>query len=174
MTPGSRGAVQSWLEGLHPIPDEGPAVLVCNRVSFVDALVIATGCPRPIRFVTDHNIFKLPVLNFVFRTAKTIPIASAKEDPQGDRAYDEVAKALADAYLLGIFPAGKITRTGDINECKSGIKRSVDRTPVPVAPLALHGHWKRSRQDPHPACLCLPCHAATQHPCGFPPCRESR
>ena len=127
-------------EGLHNIPDEGPAVLVCNHVSFVDALVIAAGCQRPIRFVMDQNIFKIPLLNFVFRTAKTIPIASAKEDPQAlERAYDEVAKALAAGDLVGIFPEGKITHNGDISEFKSGIKRIVDRTPVPVVPLALRG-----------------------------------
>jgi 1-acyl-sn-glycerol-3-phosphate acyltransferase len=129
-------------EGLRNIPDEGAAVLVCNHVSFVDALVIAAGCPRPIRFVMDHNIFKVPLLNFVFRTAKTIPIASAKEDPQAlERAYDEVAKALEDGDLVGIFPEGKITSTGDMNEFKSGIKRIIDRTPVPVIPLALRGLW---------------------------------
>ena len=129
-------------EGLHNIPDEGAALLVCNHVSFVDALVIAAGCPRPIRFVMDHNIFKIPLLNFVFRTAKAIPIASAKEDPQAlERAYDEVALALAAGDLVGIFPEGKITHSGDINEFKSGIKRIVDRTPVPVIPLALRGLW---------------------------------
>lgn len=129
-------------EGLYNIPDEGAAVLVCNHVSFVDALVIAAGCPRPIRFVMDHNIFKVPLLNFVFRTAKTIPIASAKEDPQAlERAYDEVAKALGDGDLVGIFPEGKITATGEMNEFKSGINRIVERTPVPVIPLALRGLW---------------------------------
>ncbi len=129
-------------EGLHNIPDEGAAVLVCNHVSFVDALVIAAGCQRPIRFVMDQNIFRIPVLNFVFRTAKTIPIASAKDDPQAlERAYDDVAKALAAGDLVGIFPEGKITHSGDINEFKSGIKRIIDRTPVPVIPLALQGLW---------------------------------
>jgi 1-acyl-sn-glycerol-3-phosphate acyltransferase len=129
-------------EGLENIPDEGPAVLVCNHVSFVDALVIAAGCPRPIRFVMDHNIFRTPILNFVFRTAKAIPIASAKEDPQAlEHAYDEVAKALTDGDLVGIFPEGKITHSGEINEFKPGIKRIVERTPVPVIPLALRGLW---------------------------------
>ena len=94
-------------------------------------------CALPI-----YHIFKIPVLNFIFRTAKTIPIASAKEDPQAlERAYDEVAKALADGDLVGIFPEGKITSDGDMNEFKSGIKRIVDRTPVPVIPLALRGLW---------------------------------
>ncbi|HJW03604.1 MAG TPA: MFS transporter, partial [Azospira sp.] len=51
-------------EGLEHIPDDGPALLVCNHVSYVDALVIAAACHRPIRFVMDHRIFRLPLLNF--------------------------------------------------------------------------------------------------------------
>jgi 1-acyl-sn-glycerol-3-phosphate acyltransferase len=54
---------------------------VCNHVSYVDAIVIMAASPRPIRFVMDHRIFKTPLLGFIFRTAKAIPIAPAKEDP---------------------------------------------------------------------------------------------
>ena len=90
----------------------------------------------------DHRIFKIPLLNFVFRTAKAIPIASAKEDPQAlEHAYDEVAKAFGDGDLVGIFPEGKITGDGELNEFRSGIKRIIERTPVPVIPLALRGLW---------------------------------
>ena len=67
--------------GLENIPEEGPAVLVCNHVSFVDAVVIMAASPRPIRFVMDHHIYRTPVLNFIFRTGGAIPIASAKESP---------------------------------------------------------------------------------------------
>jgi hypothetical protein len=62
--------------GLEHIPDEGPAVVVCNHVSFMDALVVIGCCRRPIRFVMDHQIFKIPLLSFVFRTAGAVPIAS--------------------------------------------------------------------------------------------------
>ena len=67
-------------KGVDNIPEEGAAVLVCNHVSFVDPLVILAASPRPIRFVMDHRIFRTPVLSFVFRTGKAIPIAPAKED----------------------------------------------------------------------------------------------
>jgi MFS family permease len=74
--------------GLEHIPDEGPALVVCNHVSYVDALVISAGCRRPIRWVMYHQIFRIPVLSFVFRTAKAIPISPAHEDAEMlERAY---------------------------------------------------------------------------------------
>jgi 1-acyl-sn-glycerol-3-phosphate acyltransferase len=128
--------------GLERIPDSGPAVIVCNHVSFVDPLVIMAACPRPIRFVMDHRIFKTPVMSFVFREGRAIPIASAKEDPAlMEKAFDEVAEALAAGELVGIFPEGRITETGDVNPFRPGISRILQRTPVPVIPLALRGFW---------------------------------
>jgi 1-acyl-sn-glycerol-3-phosphate acyltransferase len=128
--------------GLEHIPEEGPAVLVCNHVSFVDALIIAAACRRPIRFVVDHQIFSVPVLNFVFRTGRAIPIASARDDPAMlEMAYDEIARGLEAGDLIAIFPEGRITDTGEIFPFRGGIKRIIERTPVPVVPLALCGLW---------------------------------
>ena len=129
-------------EGIENIPEEGAALLACNHVSFVDALVILAASPRPIRFVMDHHIFKVPVLSFIFRTGKAIPIASAKENQAlRDHAYEEIAKALAAGELVAIFPEGRITDNGEIYPFKNGVKRIVERTPVPVVPLALRGLW---------------------------------
>ncbi len=128
--------------GLEAVPDEGPALIVCNHVSFVDALVIAAACPRPIRFVMDHRIFRLPLLSFVFRTGRAIPIAPAKEDPaMMERAFAEVAEALRAGDLVAIFPEGRITDTGELYPFRPGIARILAATPVPVIPMALQGLW---------------------------------
>ena len=128
--------------GLANIPEEGPAVIVANHVSFVDAVVIMGASPRPIRFVMDHNIFRTPVLSFIFRTGKAIPIAGRKEDPAlMEQAFDEAARALAAGDLVGIFPEGKISDTGELLPFRSGVTRILERTPVPVVPMALRGLW---------------------------------
>ena len=128
--------------GLEHIPETGPGVVACNHVSFVDALVISAGCRRPIRFIMDHSIFRIPVLNFVFREGRAIPIASAKEDPAAlERAYEETAQALRDGDLVGIFPEGRLTPDGELQPFRAGIKRIVETTPVPVIPVALRGLW---------------------------------
>ena len=138
------------VQELDQVPEEGPAVIVCNHVSFVDALVIMAACRRPIRFVMDHHIFRWPLLSFVFRTSKAIPIASAKEDPaMMEKAFEEVGKALDAGDLVGIFPEGKITADGNINPFRPGITRILQRNPVPVVPMALRGLWGSffSRKD---------------------------
>jgi 1-acyl-sn-glycerol-3-phosphate acyltransferase len=124
------------------IPEEGPAVLVCNHVSYVDAIVILAASPRPIRFVMDHRIFKTPILGFIFRTGKAIPIAPAKEDPWlMEKAFVDIAHALHDGELVCIFPEGKLTRDGELNEFRGGIAKIVERSQVPVIPMALRGLW---------------------------------
>lgn len=129
-------------EGLENIPEEGPCVLVCNHVSFVDALVIGGCIQRPVRFVMDFRIFKIPVLNFVFRTAGTIPIASAKEDAAMlEKAYERIDAYLKAGEVVCIFPEGRITDNGDLYPFKKGITRIIERTPVPVIPMALRGLW---------------------------------
>lgn len=137
-------------QSLHHIPETGAAVLVCNHVSYMDPLVIMGNSPRPTRFVMTHKIFRIPVLNFVFRHAKTIPIAPMHEDPEIlAAAYERIAEELEDGQLVAIFPEGKLTTTGEINEFKAGIERIIERTPVPVIPLALQGLWGSffSRKD---------------------------
>ena len=129
--------------GLERIPEEGPAIVVCNHVSFVDALVVTAACRRPIRWVMDYKIFSLPLLSFFFRTARAIPIASAKEDPQMlERAYAAIAKELAAGELIGVFPEGGLTADGDIAEFRGGVIKMLEKTPVPVIPMALSGLWR--------------------------------
>ena len=129
-------------ENLHLIPQEGPALIVCNHVSYVDALVIASLCRRPARFVMTKTIYDIPVLNFIFRTGKTIPITSKAKDPETyDKAFDSIAAELDEGNLVCIFPEGRLTMDGDIGEFKSGVDKILSRNQVPVVPSALRGLW---------------------------------
>ncbi|MGE8295401.1 MAG: MFS transporter [Pseudomonas sp.] len=138
-------------KGLDAIPDEGPAVLVCNHVSFVDALLIGGAIRRPARFVMYYKIYDLPVLNFVFRTAGTVPIAGRSEDLLiYDAAFKKIAEYLRNGELVCIFPEGKLTGDGEINEFKAGVERILEENPVPVIPMALQGLWGSFfSRDPH-------------------------
>ncbi len=136
--------------GREHIPAEGGAVLVCNHVSFVDPIIISAACPRPIRFVMDHRIYRQPLIGIVFKQMQAIPIAPAREDPaMMDAAFEAVAQALAAGELVAIFPEGRITDTGEFYPFRPGVQRIVERTPAPVIPMALQGLWGSffSRKD---------------------------
>lgn len=137
-------------DGLENIPDEGPAILVCNHVSFVDALIIAGSLRRPVRFVMYHKIFNIPILRFIFKTAKAIPIAGAREDNvMLESAYQEINNALSQGDLVCVFPEGKITADGEMNNFKPGVLKMIEHNSVPVVPMALSGLWGSlfSRKD---------------------------
>ncbi len=128
--------------GSDNIPQTGPAVLVCNHVSFVDALIVGGSIRRPVRFVMYHKIFEIPLLRFLFRTAKAIPIAPAREDQALlAAAFDKIDAELAAGNVVCVFPEGAITRDGHIQDFRQGIEKVVARRPVPVVPVALSGLW---------------------------------
>ncbi|MGV8942226.1 MAG: MFS transporter [Lysobacter sp.] len=145
--------------GIDHIPDEGAALVVCNHVSYMDALILAACIPRPVRFVMYYKIFNVPVMRWFFRTAKAIPIAGTRENPAlMQRAFDEIDAALAEGEIVCIFPEGSLTKDGDISAFKSGVEKILERRPVPVIPMALRGMWSSmwSRRDGRLARMRLP------------------
>ncbi len=128
--------------GLENIPSHGPAVVVCNHVSFMDPIILGGSVTRPMRFVMHYKIFQIPLLSFIFRNAKAIPIASAKEDQQMmDAAFDKVDAELAAGHIVCIFPEGGITSDGEIQRFRRGIEKIIERRPVAVIPAALGRLW---------------------------------
>jgi 1-acyl-sn-glycerol-3-phosphate acyltransferase len=137
-------------DGVQQIPEDGPALLVCNHVSFMDPLLLMANLRRPTRFVMYYKIFNIPLLSFVFRTAKAIPIAGYKEDPAVlQQAYDAIDEALAAGEVVCIFPEGGLTGDGEIAPFRPGVEKILARRPVPVVPMALRGLWGSvwSRRD---------------------------
>jgi 1-acyl-sn-glycerol-3-phosphate acyltransferase len=130
------------VQGDRHLPTTGAAVVVCNHVSYVDALLLMAASPRPLRFIMDHRIFAVPVLGWLFRLAKAIPIAPEREDPAAYAAAFEAAdRVLADGDLLCIFPEGSITRDGQLQPFQGGVMKILKRRAVPVVPVALHNLW---------------------------------
>jgi 1-acyl-sn-glycerol-3-phosphate acyltransferase len=138
------------IDGMKNLPEEGAALLVCNHVSFMDPLILMANLRRPARFVMYYKIFRIPLLHFVFKTAKAIPIAGQKEDPAVlHQALEDVDAALAQGELVCIFPEGGLTKDGDIAQFRTGVEKILQRRPVPVVPMALRGLWGSvwSRRD---------------------------
>ncbi len=143
----SRFVYRFKVQGDQHLPSTGAAVLVCNHVSFIDAVLLMAASPRPMVFLMDHRIFRQPVLGWLFRLAKAIPIAPQKEDPQAyEAAFERAAEVLRAGDLLAIFPEGGITKDGTLQPFKGGIVKILDRAradglDVPVVPMALTNLW---------------------------------
>ena len=127
---------------LDQVPERGAAVLVCNHVSYTDALLILGVLKRPVRFVMIKRIYDLPLLNFVFRSVSAIPITRRSDDPEiYRRAFDSLADALRSGELVCIFPEGHLTRDGQMHEFRPGVLKLLQEVPAPVVPMALQGLW---------------------------------
>jgi 1-acyl-sn-glycerol-3-phosphate acyltransferase len=143
----SRCVYRFKVTGDQHIPVQGAAILTCNHVSFVDAVLLMAASPRPIRFVMDHRIFKIPVLGWMFKLAKAIPIAPRSEDPAAyEQAFKDVQAVLKEGDLLAIFPEGGITKDGTVQEFKGGIMKILEDAKAqgiepPVIPMALTNLW---------------------------------
>ncbi|WP_287877231.1 MULTISPECIES: MFS transporter [Acidovorax] len=143
----SRFVYRFKVRGDEHLPTTGAAILACNHVSFVDAVLLMAASPRPICFVMDHRIFRVPVLGWLFRLAKAIPIAPHKEDPRVyEAAFERAAQVLRAGDLLAIFPEGGITRDGQLQAFKGGIMKIIERArqdgiEAPVIPMALTNLW---------------------------------
>ena len=143
----SRLVYRFKVSGDESIPTEGAAVLVCNHVSFVDAVLIMAASPRPIRFLMDHRIFRQPLLGGLFRLAKAIPVAPQSEDPGAyDAAFERAAQALREGELVAVFPEGGITRDGQLQAFRGGVIKILERAradglEVPVIPMGLTNLW---------------------------------
>ena len=138
-------------QGVENLPVKGPAVVVCNHVSYIDPIILSACVPQPMRFVMWYKIFQMPLLNFIFRTGKAIPIAGAREDVAiMNEAFEKVDAELAAGKIVCIFPEGAITRDGEIARFRPGIEKILARRPVPVVPASLGrlwGSWFSRRRD---------------------------
>jgi 1-acyl-sn-glycerol-3-phosphate acyltransferase len=130
------------VKGLENIPDSGPAILVCNHVSFVDWLVISAAVKRPARFVMHYSFMTIPIAKYFFKGAKVIPIAGRNEKPEMiPQAFDKVSEELRNGEIVCVFPEGEITRDGKLTYFRAGIEKIIERDQVPVIPLVLKGFW---------------------------------
>ncbi len=133
--------------GDHHIPETGAAIVVANHVSFVDAILLMATCPRPTTFLMDHRIFKTPVLGAIFKLARAIPVASARDDPAAyETAMKAAEQALRNGDILGIFPEGKITHDGSLGEFRPGLLKIRDQATeagqsIPIIPIGLQNLW---------------------------------
>lgn len=122
------------VDGRDNVPLEGPALLVANHLSWIDALLLIATQPRSIRFVMDRDIFNTPHLSPLFRLMGVIPVSTRDEGAGFNEFLRRTRQLLDDGYLICIFAEGAITRHGVLNAFQPGLARIAQAANVPIIP----------------------------------------
>jgi acyl-[acyl-carrier-protein]-phospholipid O-acyltransferase / long-chain-fatty-acid--[acyl-carrier-protein] ligase len=124
--------------GGEHIPRQGPALLVCNHVSYVDGLLVGACVPRFVRFLIYRPIYERKALRWLFRLMQAIPIAGGPEAPA---ALAQARQSLQEGHVVCIFAEGAISRTGDLLPFKRGFERIIEGLEIPIIPVHLDRLW---------------------------------
>ena len=129
------------VQGVEHIPETGPALLVCNHVSHIDALLVLAAQSRTIRFLIWAPYMGMPVLRWILRLGKVIPVNSAAGPRAIVQSLRTASEALANGEVVCIFAEGGISRTGFLLPFQRGFEQIVKRAPVPIIPICLDHVW---------------------------------
>ncbi len=127
---------------LAQVPQSGPALLVCNHVSYADAILLMAVIRRPVRFLMTRDIYERPWLKWVLAAAGCIPLASPLEHRATfQSAFASASESLKAGELVCIFPEGRLSPDGELHVFKRGFEKILELAPVPVVPLGIRGMW---------------------------------
>lgn len=127
--------------GMENIPATGPALLVCNHVSYIDALVILAASRRRIRFLLWTPLRGIPGLRLILRLANVIPINGGAGPRALIQSLRVASEALAAGEVVGIFAEGGVTRTGFLLPFQRSFEQIVKRTAAPIVPVCVDHVW---------------------------------
>ncbi|MBI4529797.1 MAG: MFS transporter [Deltaproteobacteria bacterium] len=153
------------IAGQEHLPFRGPAFLVCNHVSHVDALLVGACAQRFIRFMVYRPYYEIKGLNWLFRLMKAIPV-SGRNRREIVEAIDRAREELRNGHMVCIFAEGAISRTGNLLPFKRGFEKILEGMDVSVIPVHLDRlwgsifsfkdgrfFWKWPRQIPYPVTI---------------------
>ncbi|MCC9601099.1 AMP-binding protein [Stieleria sp. JC731] len=125
--------------GLENLPSEGGYLIVSNHVSWIDGIVLLWMLPRNIRFVVDGGNFETPLTKWIATAFGTIMMVSNPKSIA--RALKTAREGLKAGDVIGIFPEGTLTRTGQLQGFKAGFRKVLQNNDAPIVPVYLDGMW---------------------------------
>ncbi len=126
------------VEGLQNVPPEGPLIIASNHASHLDIPLLGCSLSRKVHFVGKSELFKIPVLGFLFRQLGGIPLKREGIDRQ---AMAKIETHLREGHVLVVYPEGRRTTTGSLQRPKAGIGMIAAKTRAPVVPAYIEGTY---------------------------------
>jgi 1-acyl-sn-glycerol-3-phosphate acyltransferase len=127
--------------GLGNVPP-GPVILACNHASFMDPVLVSIAFPHPgrrVRWIAWDALFRIPLLGFLIRKLGAFPVAVDGADRS---ALDTALGLLRAGGLVGVFPEGGRTPTGEFQQAKRGFAVLASRSRASVVPVAIRGSYR--------------------------------
>lgn len=125
--------------GREHIPKEGPVILCANHISLWDPPLLGSGIDRMVNFMAKEELFRIPVLSFLITKFGAFPVKRGAGDRAAIRA---TLKLLEDGKILGIFPEGTRSKTGELGEGMHGVALFALKSQAQVIPVAIVGPYR--------------------------------
>jgi acyl-[acyl-carrier-protein]-phospholipid O-acyltransferase/long-chain-fatty-acid--[acyl-carrier-protein] ligase len=129
------------VRGVENLPRRGPALLVCNHISFADPFLIGACTQRFIRFLMLRHFYETTGIHWLAKLMGAIPISEADKPRQLVESLRVAQDRLREGDLVCIFAEGAITRTGNLLRFRRGFERITRGLPVPIIPVHLDRVW---------------------------------
>ncbi len=124
------------ITGEENIPSQGPVVLVANHISLWDPPFLACSIRRPVHFMAKEELFKIPLLGRIIKALGAFPVKRGKPDRNALRL---AAKYLENGEILGLFPEGTRSKSGELLQPHPGAALFALRSGAPIVPVGLMG-----------------------------------
>jgi 1-acyl-sn-glycerol-3-phosphate acyltransferase len=139
------------VSGARQVPAAGPCLLVENHASYLDPIVLAMACPRPVRFIVDRAQYERLAVHWIAARTGAIPV---ENNPKDVGSLRRALEALRQGSVLGIFPEGGRSDDGALKPFKPGAALLALRADVPLVPVGIVGAYRaypRQRRLPRPS-----------------------
>ena len=125
--------------GKENFPDEGGVLLCTNHIHNFDPPVVGITCPRTVHFMAKEELFKVPVLKSILPNVNAYPVKRGMSDRE---AFRKTLKLLKDDKVVGLFPEGTRSKTGELGKGLAGAGFFALKGNVAVVPCAIIGSYK--------------------------------
>lgn len=127
------------IRGKERMPQSGGVLLCSNHIDNFDPLVVGVTAPRPVSFMAKEELFKMPILGNIVRKCNAFPVKRGMSDREALRKGLSVLK---DGNVLGLFPEGTRSKTGELGKGLAGAGFFALRSNAAVLPCAVIGPYK--------------------------------